>query len=64
MKMTDSGRTVYGGGGITPDVKIPQSEDATSFEDTLLREVRVLQLRQALRDQPQGQQAVSKWMMR
>ena len=21
MKMTDSGRTVYGGGGITPDVK-------------------------------------------
>lgn len=35
VKMTDSGRTVYGGGGITPDVKIP-SEKTNKFEDTLL----------------------------
>ena len=25
--MTDSGRTVYGGGGITPDIKIPTGQD-------------------------------------
>jgi carboxyl-terminal processing protease len=24
VKMTDSGRTVYGGGGITPDEKFPR----------------------------------------
>ncbi|HEX6504650.1 MAG TPA: S41 family peptidase [Terriglobales bacterium] len=36
VKLTDSGRTVYGGGGITPDVKIPpQKTDA--FEDSLLQ---------------------------
>jgi len=35
VKMTDSGRTVYGGGGITPDVKIP-NEKTNHFEDTLL----------------------------
>jgi carboxyl-terminal processing protease len=33
--MTDSGRTVYGGGGITPDVKIPNLK-TNRFEDTLL----------------------------
>ena len=35
VKMTDSGRTVYGGGGITPDVKLtfPKSN---KFQDTLL----------------------------
>jgi len=35
VKLTDSGRTVYGGGGITPDEKIapPKSND---FMDTLL----------------------------
>jgi carboxyl-terminal processing protease len=35
VKMTDSGRTVYGGGGITPDEKIdaPKSND---FQDQLL----------------------------
>src|SRR5208337_548357 len=33
--MTDSGRTVYGGGGISPDVKIPNIK-STKFEDTLL----------------------------
>jgi carboxyl-terminal processing protease len=35
VKMTDSGRTVYGGGGITPDEKIdaPKSND---FQDELL----------------------------
>jgi carboxyl-terminal processing protease len=35
VKMTDSGRPVYGGGGITPDVKIP-NEKTNRFEDTLL----------------------------
>ena len=33
--MTDSGRTVYGGGGITPDVKIPNPK-TNKFQDTLL----------------------------
>jgi carboxyl-terminal processing protease len=33
--MTDSGRTVYGGGGITPDVKIA-SIKTNKFQDTLL----------------------------
>src|SRR5215470_3402966 len=36
VKLTDSGRTVYGGGGITPDVKIPQQK-TDSFEDSLLQ---------------------------
>jgi len=36
VKLTDSGRTVYGGGGITPDVKIPALK-TTRFEDTLLQ---------------------------
>jgi carboxyl-terminal processing protease len=35
VKMTDSGRTVYGGGGISPDVKIANLK-TTKFEDTLL----------------------------
>jgi len=35
VKMTDSGRTVYGGGGITPDVKIPNPK-TNRFQDTLL----------------------------
>src|ERR1039458_3731793 len=35
VKMTDSGRTVYGGGGITPDVKIPPVK-TNKFQDTLL----------------------------
>jgi carboxyl-terminal processing protease len=36
VKLTDSGRTVYGGGGISPDVKIPpQKTDA--FEDSLVQ---------------------------
>ena len=36
VKLTDSGRTVYGGGGITPDVKIaPQKSNR--FEDELLQ---------------------------
>ena len=35
VKMTDSGRTVYGGGGITPDVKIPTPK-SNKFQDTLL----------------------------
>jgi carboxyl-terminal processing protease len=35
VKMTDSGRTVYGGGGITPDVKIPPAK-TDKFQDALL----------------------------
>jgi len=36
VKLTDSGRTVYGGGGITPDVKIPPVK-SNRFEDSLLQ---------------------------
>ncbi len=35
VKLTDSGRTMYGGGGITPDVKVPPFK-ASHFEDSLL----------------------------
>jgi carboxyl-terminal processing protease len=35
VKLTDSGRTVYGGGGITPDEKI-EAPKSSHFEDTLL----------------------------
>jgi carboxyl-terminal processing protease len=35
VKLTDSGRTVYGGGGITPDEKIPEIK-GNHFEDNLL----------------------------
>ena len=35
VKTTDSGRTVYGGGGITPDVKI-DTPKANKFQDLLL----------------------------
>lgn len=34
VKVTDSGRTVYGGGGINPDVKIP-SQKTNKFQNTL-----------------------------
>ena len=36
VRMTDSGRTVYGGGGITPDVKIP-SQKSNRFQEVLLQ---------------------------
>jgi carboxyl-terminal processing protease len=36
VKLTDSGRTVYGGGGITPDVKIPTPK-TNRFQDELLQ---------------------------
>src|ERR1700693_5512393 len=36
VKLTDSGRTVYGGGGITPDVKIAQVK-SNHFQDSLLQ---------------------------
>jgi carboxyl-terminal processing protease len=36
VKLTDSGRTVYGGGGITPDEKI-DVPDLTHFQATLLQ---------------------------
>jgi carboxyl-terminal processing protease len=35
VKLTDSGRTVYGGGGITPDVKLTPIK-STHFQDLLL----------------------------
>ena len=35
VKLTDSGRTVYGGGGITPDEKI-ENVKSNKFQDTLL----------------------------
>jgi carboxyl-terminal processing protease len=35
VKLTDSGRTVYGGGGITPDEKI-ESPEANQFQKELL----------------------------
>jgi carboxyl-terminal processing protease len=35
VKLTDSGRTVYGGGGITPDEKIPEIK-ASTFQDNLV----------------------------
>ncbi|MFB3814417.1 MAG: S41 family peptidase [Terriglobales bacterium] len=35
VKTTDSGRTVYGGGGITPDVKFKEPKN-TRFQDELL----------------------------
>ena len=36
VKLTDSGRTMYGGGGITPDVKIPQVK-STHLQESLLQ---------------------------
>src|SRR6266699_444923 len=36
VKLTDSGRTVYGGGGITPDVNVPPVK-SNHFQDTLLQ---------------------------
>jgi carboxyl-terminal processing protease len=36
VRMTDSGRTVYGGGGITPDVKIPAPK-SNRFQEELLQ---------------------------
>jgi carboxyl-terminal processing protease len=35
VKLTDSGRTVYGGGGITPDEKV-EGPKSNHFQDTLL----------------------------
>ena len=36
VKLTDGGRTVYGGGGILPDVKLPQIK-SNKFQDALLQ---------------------------
>jgi carboxyl-terminal processing protease len=36
VKLTDSGRTVYGGGGISPDVKF-DAPKSNHFQDTLLQ---------------------------
>jgi carboxyl-terminal processing protease len=35
VKLTDSGRTVYGGGGITPDIKV-EPPKSTPFQDQLV----------------------------
>ncbi|MHB8301807.1 MAG: S41 family peptidase [Acidobacteriaceae bacterium] len=37
VKLTDSGRPVYGGGGIAPDVKI-ETPKATHFQDVLMEQ--------------------------
>ncbi len=39
VKFTDSGRTVYGGGGITPDEKIPAPETNRFQDDLIYRDV-------------------------
>jgi carboxyl-terminal processing protease len=36
VKLTDGGRTVYGGGGISPDVKLPPYK-SNKFQETLLQ---------------------------
>ena len=36
VKLTDSGRTMYGGGGITPDVKLP-AQKTNHFQDVMLQ---------------------------
>lgn len=36
VKLTDGGRTVYGGGGIAPDVKLPPYK-STKFQDSLVQ---------------------------
>jgi carboxyl-terminal processing protease len=36
VKLTDGGRTVYGGGGITPDVKLPPYK-SNKFQESLLQ---------------------------
>ena len=36
VKLTDAGRTVYGGGGITPDEKLDEPKDSV-FQDSLLQ---------------------------
>jgi len=36
VKLTDGGRTVYGGGGITPDVKLAPYKP-NKFQDSLLQ---------------------------
>ncbi len=36
VKLTDSGRTVYGGGGITPDVKV-STPKSNRFQDSMLQ---------------------------
>jgi carboxyl-terminal processing protease len=41
VKFTDAGRTVYGGGGITPDEKI-ESPKSNSFQDVLLDPTRTV----------------------
>ena len=37
VKLTDSGRAVYGGGGITPDVKI-DTPKSNNFQDVLMEQ--------------------------
>ena len=57
VKMTDSGRTVYGGGGITPDEKF-EAPKLDAFQTELLRktpfQLHARLLRQAQRQPAQG----------
>ena len=57
VKMTDSGRTVYGGGGISPDVKIPPIK-TTPFEDSLLEKYTFFNFAKHYVSEPQSHQAV------
>ena len=51
VKLTDAGRTVYGGGGITPDEKI-ESPKSNHFQDELLVQGGILPLCADLCGQP------------
>ena len=51
VKLTDSGRTVYGGGGITPDEKIDNVK-ADPFQNNLPPALRLLRLRSFLPRHP------------
>ena len=51
VKLTDGGRTMYGGGGITPDEKIAELK-SNHAQDVLLQHYAFFQLFQALPRQP------------
>ncbi len=55
VKLTDSGRTVYGGGGITPDVKIAPVK-SNHFQDSLLQHYAFFNFAKHYTDQPPSDQ--------